>query len=277
MGLIDHAVRGDGDPPIIFVHGFGCGCSDWDAQVAHFSRRHRTVAVDLRGHGNSPGVAAECSIERYGGDVVDVMRALMLPPAIVVGHSMGCRVAVEAALQGPWQTAGIVLVDGSQFAPEMAAVLRERFAQPDGYTTMVDGLFQEMFTDRSDKAMAAAVIERARRLPRDVGEKMLADMQRYDAARLTSSLASLRVPVLVVQSTYSNEKRERRTLRAGQSSPYLEMVRANVPSVRIEVIAETGHFPQLDAAAKTNALIEDFIAENLSREAGEVEAQQRSG
>jgi pimeloyl-ACP methyl ester carboxylesterase len=260
MGLIHHVVAGQGQPPIVFVHGFGCGYGDWDAQVAHFSPRHQTVAVDLRGHGNSPGEAAECSIERYGGDVAELMRALALPPAIVVGHSMGCRVVVETALQAPAHIAGVVLVDGSQFAPAMAAVLRERFAQPGGYAALVGGLFQEMFTARSDRSVAAAVIERARRLPRSVGEKMLTDMQRYDAGRLSNSLASLRAPVMVIQCTYSNEKRERRTLSAGQSSPYLAMVHAGVPAARIEVIADTGHFPQLDAPAETNALIESFAA-----------------
>ena len=101
MALIHHVVTGDGRPPIVFVHGFACAHSDWDAQVAHFSPRHQTIAVDLRGHGASPGEAAECSIERYGADVAEVMRALALPPAVLVGHSMGCRVAVEAALQAP--------------------------------------------------------------------------------------------------------------------------------------------------------------------------------
>ena len=64
MTLIHHVVTGAGDPPIVFVHGFACAHEDWDAQVAHLSPRHRTVAVDLRGHGASPGTAADCSIER---------------------------------------------------------------------------------------------------------------------------------------------------------------------------------------------------------------------
>ena len=55
----------------------------------------------------SPGSAADCSIERYGADVAEVMRALALPPAMLVGHSMGCRVVVEAALQAPAQTAAV--------------------------------------------------------------------------------------------------------------------------------------------------------------------------
>jgi pimeloyl-ACP methyl ester carboxylesterase len=77
---------------------------------------------------------------------------------------------------------------------------------------------------------------------------------------LTHSLVSLRVPVMVVQATYSNEKRERRTMSAGQSTPYLDKLRATVPSARIEVIPDTGHFPQLDASAETNALLDSFLA-----------------
>ena len=108
MPLIHHVVTGNGRPAVVFVHGFGCALSDWDAQVSHLSPRHLTIAVDLRGHGTSPGTAAECSIERLGADVAEVMQALAMPPAVLVGRSMGCRVAIEAALQTPAQTAEVV-------------------------------------------------------------------------------------------------------------------------------------------------------------------------
>jgi len=193
------------------------------------------------------------------------MRALRLAPAVVVGHSMGCRVAIEAALQAPEHTAGLILVDGSQFAAAMKPVLMERFASAEGYTTITNALFADMFTDRSDPALAASVIARALRLARPIGEKMLGDLLRYDVGRLTGSLAGLRVPVMALQSTYSNEKRERMTMRLGQSTPYLEMLRAHVPSVRVEIVPDTGHFPQLDESARTNALIEDFLATLAAR------------
>ena len=112
MPLIHHVINGRGRPPIVFVHGFACAHNDWDAQVTHLSPRHRTIAVDLRGHGASPGTPDGCSVERYGADVAEVMRALALPPAVLIGHSMGCRVVVEAASQAPDHIAGVVLVDG---------------------------------------------------------------------------------------------------------------------------------------------------------------------
>ena len=182
-----------------------------------------------------------------------------MSPAILVGHSMGCRVVVEAALQAPRLTAGVIVVDGSQFAATMQAVLQAKFGEPDGYDATVKALFNDMFTSKTDPAVVASITARAKRLSRTVGEKMLTDMQRYDVGRLASSLKSLRVPVMALQSTYSNEKRERRPLRAGQNSPYLDMLRASIPSVRVEVIAETGHFPQLDESQQTNALIDSFL------------------
>jgi pimeloyl-ACP methyl ester carboxylesterase len=65
---------------------------------------------------------------------------------------------------------------------------------------------------------------------------------------------------MALQTTFSNEKRERKSLNRGQTTPYLEMVRAKLPAARIEVIPGIGHFPQLDAPAQTNALLADFAA-----------------
>lgn len=260
MPLIHHVVTGLGHPPIVFVHGFACAHTDWDAQVVHLSPSQQTVAVDLRGHGASPGVAADCSIERYGADVAEVMRTLDLPPAVLVGHSLGCRVVTEAALQAPAHTKAVILVDGSQFAPAMAPVLKGAFAQPDGFATMVRSLFNDMFTSRSDQPTAARVTDRALRLPRQIGEKMLTDLLRYDTHRLTASLASLRVPVMAIQTTHSNERRERTSMRQGQTSAYLDMLRAAIPTARLKIIEDTGHFPQLDEPARLNALLTGYLS-----------------
>jgi pimeloyl-ACP methyl ester carboxylesterase len=260
MSLIHHVVKGSGSPPIVFVHGFACSHTDYAAQVAHFSGRHQTVAVDLRGHGASAGTPDECSIERYGADVAEVMRALKLRGAILVGHSMGCRVVTEAALQAPDQTAAVILLDGSQFAAAMGPVMRERFAKPGGFIEMARGMFTDMFTAKSDKAVAASVVERALRLPPEIGSKLLLDLQRYDVTRFAASLAGVKAPVMALQATFSNEKRERKPMVKGQSTPYLEMVRTAQPKARIEIVPDTGHFPQLDEIAQTNALLDTFVA-----------------
>jgi pimeloyl-ACP methyl ester carboxylesterase len=106
MPLIYHVVTGQGRPPIVFVHGFACAHNDWDEQVTHLSPRHQTVAVDPRGHGASPSTPDECSVERYGVDMDGVTRALALPQAVLVGHSMGCRVVVSVGSPRRWKVCG---------------------------------------------------------------------------------------------------------------------------------------------------------------------------
>ena len=142
----------------------------------------------------------------------------------------------------------------------METSLKEVFAAPDGFAMLIQRWFQHMFTANSDAAVVASVVERARRLPQPIGEKLLIDMVGYDVDRLATSLAGLRVPVMALQSTYSNEQRERRVMTKGQTTPYLDMLRAQVPSVRVEIIPDTGHFPQIDESAQTNALLDSFLA-----------------
>src|SRR5258706_16168230 len=84
--------------------------------MQHFSRSHEVVACDLRAHGATPGRPQECSIEHYGGDVAALAANIDVGKAILVGHSMGCRVVLEANRLAPERIAGIVLVDGSRNA-----------------------------------------------------------------------------------------------------------------------------------------------------------------
>ena len=107
------AQDGLGDPSILFVHGFGCDLSDWQAQFERLRARNRMVACDLRGHGATPGLPADCSIETYGSDVALMLEELDLSAVVLVGHSMGCRVVLEAYRKAPERVAGIVLLDGS--------------------------------------------------------------------------------------------------------------------------------------------------------------------
>ncbi len=245
--------------PLVFVHGLACSHTDWQRQVAHFSARHLTIAVDLPGHGATPAATDAATIERCGMDVAALLRARSLPPAVLVGHSLGCRVVLDAALRAPEHVAGIVLVDGSRFGPAAMQAFEARFAAGE-YRALVRGLFEQMFTPRSDAKMVAAVIERALALPEAVGRALLLSLVRYDVDKLESALERTAKPLLVLQTTTVNGKRERMTMRPGQTTPYLDFIRAKVPGARVEVLSDVGHFPQLDAPAKTNRAIESFVA-----------------
>jgi pimeloyl-ACP methyl ester carboxylesterase len=260
VALIHHVVAGTGSPPIVFVHGFGCSHTDWQAQVGHLSARHLTVAVDLPGHGATPATGEPGSIARCGMAVAELLRARSLPPAVLVGHSMGCRVVLDAALRAPEHVTGVALVDGSRFAATAVQAFEARFAA-DEYSALVRGMFEQMFTPSSDPNVVAAAARRALALPEDVGRALLLSLVRYDMETLDSALERVGRPLLVLQTTFINDRRERTPMTAGQTTPYLQYMRAKVPGARVEVLPGIGHFPQLDAPADTNRVLASFLAE----------------
>jgi pimeloyl-ACP methyl ester carboxylesterase len=251
---------GSGVPEMVFVHGFACDHSDWAAQVAEFSTAQAVLACDLRGHGQTPGDPADCSIETLGADVARLLAGRDLKEAILVGHSMGCRVVLEAYRGAPERVAGLVLIDGSRMGtgdPAQAEEAMRAAIDFVGFPAFADALFTQMFFRPS--ADATRIVGRAKRLPAAIGAALFPRMARWDAANLDAALDAIRVPLMVIQSTTLNADRKRVPLKQGEATPWLDLVRRRVPGARIEVIAGSGHFPQIDAPARVNALLADFV------------------
>lgn len=59
---------GSGDPALVFVHGWTCNANNWRGQIPHFVTKHRVVAVDLRGHGESGKPDQDYTIEGFVDD-----------------------------------------------------------------------------------------------------------------------------------------------------------------------------------------------------------------
>src|SRR3954451_17047649 len=95
---INYVVRGTGDPTVIFVHGFACSLDDWQDQFRGLSPNFRCVALDLPGHGES-ATPEPVSIEMLAAAVNRVRDQVEASVSMLVGHSMGCRVIVEAFQQ----------------------------------------------------------------------------------------------------------------------------------------------------------------------------------
>jgi pimeloyl-ACP methyl ester carboxylesterase len=246
--------RGDGEPPIVFVHGALCSHEDWNPQFEHFGARQRVVACELRGHGKSPVDDPDsCSIEAFASDVVALMRSLDLPPAVLVGHSMGCRVVLEANLQAPDRVAGLVLNDGGRIGqgdPE-AAERNLRAEMAAAYEKVMGALFTGMFNEKSDPELRDRLVRRALAIPQAVGLAFFPRMIAWDAGRVEEALASVRVPMLVLQSTYTNAQRVRVSLEPRSDNYWFEVVREHAPSARIQIVPGIGHFTMLEAPEQT--------------------------
>lgn len=253
------ARSGQGRPALLFVHGLGGSHSDWDGQREAFERDHEVVACDLRGHGATPGRPQECSIEQCGGDVAALLGQLDLAGAILIGHSLGCRVVLEAARLEPERVGGLVLIDGSRQAMGDADAAEEgarALLTARGYEAFMRPFFEAMFLERS--ARSEAVVARALLLPPEIGTALFCSMARWDASRMEAALDVLRAPVLAIQSTYVNTERRRVPLQPGETTPWLDLLREKLNALSVEILPGVGHFPQLEVPDRVEALIARF-------------------
>lgn len=108
---VRYAVYGGGLPAIVFVHGWSCDRRYWHGQVGHFAARFTVVTVDLAGHGESGTGRRSWTMPFFGEDVAAVVTRLDLPEVVLVGHSMGGDVVVEAAMRLRPRVRGLVWVD----------------------------------------------------------------------------------------------------------------------------------------------------------------------
>ncbi len=258
-----YEAAGAGAPPLVFVHGFACARDDWRHQLPHFARRHRVAALDLRGHGESTAEAEACTLRGCAEDVCALLDALDLPPAVLIGHSMGCRVVLEAYTQAPGRIAALVLLDGSALASGNADAEAEMRARIEaaGYPEFARSLYSEAMLPASD--LGAAIMSRAVALAPAVGTRLFSSMIGWDASSMRAALARVAVPLLAIQSTYLNTARKRVGLGRGGSSPWLDLVKEMVPSAVIEIVPGPGHFLQLEAPEAVNRAIESFLAARL--------------
>src|SRR5262245_26315272 len=97
-------------PALVFVHGWSCDRTYWRGQ-APLAERHRVVTIDLAGHGESGVDRASWTMAAFGGDVAAVVEQLGLDDAVLIGHSMGGDVIVEAAPLLGGRVRGLVWVD----------------------------------------------------------------------------------------------------------------------------------------------------------------------
>ncbi len=100
----------EGRPAIVLVHGSAAHLGWWDPIAAALATDHRVVALDLSGHGDS-GWRERYTGAAWGDEVNVVIDAFGVAPTLLVGHSLGARVAVVAAGNRPAGVRGLMLVD----------------------------------------------------------------------------------------------------------------------------------------------------------------------
>jgi pimeloyl-ACP methyl ester carboxylesterase len=258
---INTRVLGTQDPTLIFVHGFACALVDWDAQVKALSSRFRCVALDLPGHGAS-AKPDSVSIATMGSAVKQVKEGVDAHATILVGHSMGCRVIIEAFLKSQSGVAGLVFVDGSINGgdPETGVQRAKDSISRGGMDALTQRLFTDMFLEGSDPTLRDRLIARAKGVDPAFREELFVDLVRWDLTKARDALKQITVPALVLQSTYIEPNLRRVPLRAGMTTPWMDAIASSVAISEANIVPDAGHFAMIEGAQIVNEEIGRFAA-----------------
>lgn len=108
---ISYEENGSNELSLVFVHGWCCDRSFWNAQMDYFSNKYHVVAIDLPGFFNGSKNRDQWTMQAYGKDVATVVKELNLDKIILIGHSMGGAIILNAASELPDNVIGLVGVD----------------------------------------------------------------------------------------------------------------------------------------------------------------------
>ena len=125
------AIRSAKTAEVLFIHGVGLRAEAWNAQIDILSQAAAIAAVDLPGHGDSPGFTGSASLPDY----TDAIANGINEPLVVVGHSMGALIALDLAIRYPDQVQAVAALNAvfQRSAPASAAV-KARADSLDGRT-----------------------------------------------------------------------------------------------------------------------------------------------
>ena len=242
---IHYHAEGRGSPALVFIHGWSCDATHWDAQVRHFAPRHRVVAIDLAGHGASGAGRAEWTIPAFAADVRAVVEALGLDRVVLIGHSMGGWVMLEAAALMPDRVAALVAVDTLQdadqkFGPQEVEAFLAPFRAD--FRKATAGFVRSFFPAGADPALVEKVASDMASAPPEVALPSLRAAVTYD---LAAGLARTSVPI--------------RCLNSARHPTNVEGNRRHHERFDAVIIPDVGHFPMLEAAATFNRLLEEAV------------------
>ncbi|MEM9724049.1 MAG: alpha/beta fold hydrolase [Pseudomonadota bacterium] len=105
-----YGLDGARETALLIAHGVFGSARNWGTLARRFSAGRPVVAVDMRNHGDS-GAAEEMSYPSMGDDLLETAAALFERPALLLGHSMGGKAAMAAALRAPDAVAGLIVAD----------------------------------------------------------------------------------------------------------------------------------------------------------------------
>jgi len=248
---IAYAFKGAGTPALVLVHGWSCDRRYWDAQFEPLSRQFLVVVLDLAGHGESDSGRKEWSISAFGSDVAAVVRHLALEDTVLVGHSMGGDVILDAATRLRDFVKGLIWVDTYSELPcvstrEQVHGRMEPFRTNFGDETR--RFVRSMFGSGADPSLVERIASDMSAAPLEVALGAMEAAWTFGAA-VPALLDTLRLPLVAINPD--------------NSSTDIESMRRL--GIEVVLVPGVGHFPMIEDPRAFNHQLVTAVKTMLQR------------
>jgi 3-oxoadipate enol-lactonase len=246
---------GEGETPIIFVHGFPFDKSSWQPQIDFLRKTNRVIAYDIRGFGKSTAGHDKISIRLFADDLIKFMDALAIKKAIVCGLSMGGYILLNVVHQHPEKFKAIILSDTQCIADPVEAKDKRMQTvtkiKTDGLQEFADGFVKNIFCQQS-KDNKKELVESIRNTilntpPQTITDTLMALAQRTETC---SVLQQITLPVLLL---CGSEDKITPVVQA-------EFMHRNISNSSLQIISNAGHMANIEQPEVFNKYIIEFIA-----------------
>jgi len=241
---------GSGERALVFIHGWTCNRTNWAFQMKSFAPRYRVVSIDLGGHGESDQDRTDYSIPGFGADVVSVLELLDIRRAVLVAHSMGGSVALEAANQAPDRIVSVVGVDnfkdrGHRFSESQI----KEFNRPleEHYDSTIRDMSRRMFHPQTDRRLVQRIVSEMAQTPQNVAVAAFTAANRYSSRELDTALRRFGRPLYLINSDRSPT----------QAHKFKDLV----PEFHPRILRSSGHFPMLEKPQEFDRELRSVLSE----------------
>lgn len=229
-----------GSLPVIFVHGAGGTHRHWVQQEKSFRQPFTFISLDLPGHGNSSGNAANRTAI-YRDYIRALSRELKLPPFVLAGHSMGGAIALDYALAYPEDLRGIILL-GTGARLRVLPKIIETYRKGEHY----EPFFELFYGPEAPPNLKEETLTQLKSVDPSV---YYADLTACDNFDVMDSLGKINLPVLIIVG----EEDKLTPVKYG------DFLKKNLPRAKMTVISRAGHMAMQEKPEEVSRAIFNFL------------------
>lgn len=255
-------------PTVVLIHGMLNSSRHWERVALKLAETHHVVAPDLIGHGDAATPRGDYSLGAHAASIRDLLAAIGIDRATIVGHSLGGGVAMQFFYQFPQRTERLVLISSGGLGQEVSPLLRGaalpgasallRLATRPPIVTGIAAAGTGLKDRGRPQGVALQAVARALRPLESEGSRraFMQTLRSVIDVRGQHVSATDRLYLLGDMETLIVWGERDRTIPIDHG----RRAAADIPNCRFETLPKAAHFPNLEDPDGLSTVLADFLA-----------------